>query len=285
MPSGSLPLNTLINPPWFFFRAQTQDIFSYRSLLDDAMRLGEYLKSQGLSPQDKVLFLMDSRPAFVQAFLAVMYAGAIAVPLDAQYSLEQVHAIVDHCQAKMILLTKHVQKSVQVFDSPVPVYTVDDEDFHSEWRRQETPGRLPEASSSDDTAMLFYTSGTTAQPKGVMLTHANLLSDVQAIYALNIVQPPDVFLSILPLHHAYAFTSTLLVPLLCGARVVYPAGINSMELAKELHEKHPGNHSGRGSAGFRLAGEVGEPAHPQSAFLRRDRLCGFCLLCRRPCGG
>ncbi|HOY08967.1 MAG TPA: AMP-binding protein [Candidatus Omnitrophota bacterium] len=221
-------------PALVFFKAQTQDTFSYRSLLDDAVRLGEYLKAQGVLPQDKIILLMDSRPAFVQAFLAVMYARAVAVPLDVQYSLEQVRAVMDHCQARVVLLTERVQKSFPDLHSPVPAYTVDAKAFQSQWSGLDVRDVFQKDSASDDVAMLFYTSGTTACPKAVMLTHANLLSNVYSIYALNIARPQDVFLSILPLHHAYAFTSTLLIPLLCGASVVYPAGMNSLELAKAM---------------------------------------------------
>ncbi|MFA5260954.1 MAG: AMP-binding protein, partial [Candidatus Omnitrophota bacterium] len=220
-------------PALVFFKAQT-DTLSYRDLLDDAVRLGEYLKSQGVVPQDKVVLLMDSRPAFVQAFLAVMYARAVAVPLDIQYSVEQVRAVIDHCQARVVLLTEHVQKNFPDFVPRIPAYTVDATAFQSQWRGQEVKDVFPAKPSADDVAMLFYTSGTTASPKGVMLTHANLLSNVYSIYALNIAQPQDVFLSILPLHHTYAFTSSLLIPLLCGASVVYPSGINSLELAKAM---------------------------------------------------
>ena len=220
-------------PALVFCGGQAQDTFSYQKLLNDAVCLGEYLQSQGLAPQDKVILLMDGRPAFVQAFLAVMYAGAVAVPLDTQYSADQVQAIAEHCQAKMVLWTEQVRKGFPGFVPRAPSYTLDAE-LQAEWSRRKGQGDCPGNISPGEVAVLFYTSGTTASPKGVMLTHANLLSNVYAIYALNIVRPQDVFLSILPLHHAYAFTSTLLVPLLCGASVVYPAGINSLELAKAM---------------------------------------------------
>jgi len=222
-------------PALVFLKAPMRETtISYQNLLNDAVRLGEYLKSQGVSPQDKVILLMDSCPAFVQAFLAVMYVQAVAVPLDIQFSADEVRAVMEHCQARVVLFSERVRKSFQEFQSPIPIYTVDTKPFQEQWSGQAVRDVFQPESACGDVAMLFYTSGTTAGPKAVMLTHANLLSNVDSIYALNIVQSQDVFLSILPLHHTYAFTSTLLIPMLCGARVVYPASLNSLELAKAM---------------------------------------------------
>ncbi|HSV43996.1 MAG TPA: AMP-binding protein, partial [Candidatus Bathyarchaeia archaeon] len=83
---------------------------------------------------------------------------------------------------------------------------------------------------SQDVAAFFYTSGTTAQPKAVMLTHQNLLSNVDAIHKTGLVFEDDVVVSILPLHHTYAFTTTLLCPLLLGMTIAYPRSMASVDL-------------------------------------------------------
>ncbi len=100
------------------------------------------------------------------------------------------------------------------------------------------PGNFtPLAVSSDDLAALLYTSGTTADPKGVMLTHANLMGEAEAVFGWAQIGPEDALLGILPLFHALAQMANLLLPLACGARVVYLETLNTTELLRALRER------------------------------------------------
>jgi len=84
--------------------------------------------------------------------------------------------------------------------------------------------------NGDDVASLIYTSGTTAKPKGVMLTHGNFLAGFNSCNKVNLCSSKDGFISILPLFHAYAFMGTLVLPLFTGAKIVYPSSLKSYEL-------------------------------------------------------
>src|SRR5205807_7054519 len=86
-------------------------------------------------------------------------------------------------------------------------------------------------------AAILYTSGTTADPKGVMLTHANLLGECDAVFGLLRLGPSDAVLGVLPLFHALAQMANLLLPLVKGARVVYLETLNSTELLRALSER------------------------------------------------
>ena len=88
-----------------------------------------------------------------------------------------------------------------------------------------------------DLASLLYTSGTTADPKGVMLTHANLLGEVDAVFGLLEIGPTDAVLGMLPLFHVLAQMANLLLPLVKGARVVYLETLNTTELLRALRER------------------------------------------------
>ncbi len=101
------------------------------------------------------------------------------------------------------------------------------------------PGKFqPAPSTVDDLASLLYTSGTTADPKGVMLTHANFLGEVEAVFNWVDLGPTDALLGVLPMFHVLAQMANLLLPLVKGARVVYLETLNTTELLRALQERN-----------------------------------------------
>jgi long-chain acyl-CoA synthetase len=98
-------------------------------------------------------------------------------------------------------------------------------------------GFQPVAPREDDLAALLYTSGTTADPKGVMLTHANLVGEANSVFSVLTIGPSDALLGILPMFHVLAQMANLFLPLFNGARVVYLETLNTTELLRALHER------------------------------------------------
>src|SRR5262249_12900718 len=100
------------------------------------------------------------------------------------------------------------------------------------------PGEFRPAGVQDgDLAVIMYTSGTTSDPKGVMLTHANLLAEAKSVFASIDVDHRDSILAVLPLFHALAQMANLLLPFAAGARIVYLEEINTTELLRALSER------------------------------------------------
>src|SRR5262249_27097432 len=91
--------------------------------------------------------------------------------------------------------------------------------------------------TTEDLAVLLYTSGTTSDPKGVMLTHGNLSAEADDVFTTIRVTPDDALLGVLPLFHALAQMANLLLPLSIGARVVYLESLNTTELLRALQER------------------------------------------------
>jgi long-chain acyl-CoA synthetase len=101
------------------------------------------------------------------------------------------------------------------------------------------PGTFkPAPSTADDLASLIYTSGTTADPKGVMLTQANFQGEVEAVFTWVTLGPTDAFLGVLPMFHVLAQMANLLLPLVKGSRVVYLETLNTTELLRALQERN-----------------------------------------------
>src|ERR1017187_979571 len=99
-------------------------------------------------------------------------------------------------------------------------------------------GFQPGVPAESDLAALLYTSGTTADPKGVMLTHANLVGEANAVFGVVKIGPADALLGILPMFHVLAQMANLFLPLFNGARVVYLETLNTTELLRALQERN-----------------------------------------------
>src|SRR5262249_31636839 len=110
----------------------------------------------------------------------------------------------------------------------------------STWKNVQASGAngfAPAQVGAEDLAVILYTSGTTSDPKGVMLTHDNLLGEADSVFKFLKVGPRDSILGILPLFHALAQMANLLLPFAAGARVVYLETLNTTELLRGLRER------------------------------------------------
>ena len=206
--------------------------YTYGRLYRDSLAVAGWLQAQGVQPGDRVAILLENRPEWPMSYFGALLAGAVAVPLDPvsrwdliQYALEQTRArvIFTFPQAPLTQLkNSRSWKRLWWWGKPrdsggkISNFT---EVLKSSVDQAETPGLRPDA--PDELASIIYTSGTTGIPKGVMLSHQNFLANFQGIAQLNAIRPEDNFLAILPLHHAFPFTATLLMPLFSRARITY----------------------------------------------------------------
>ena len=99
-------------------------------------------------------------------------------------------------------------------------------------------GFTPSSATPDDIACILYTSGTTSDPKGVMLSHANLRGEMESVFRFVRFDYTDAILGVLPLFHALAQMANLMLPLACGARVVFLEALNTNELLRALTERN-----------------------------------------------
>ena len=219
--------------------------FTYGQVQAMALKVAAFLLGQGFKQGDFAGLILENRPEWPIIYLGIMYAGLTCVPIDPQLPPQDLENILDDCGADILFTSSEIfkkkfnRKIIESLKSAVVLDNPENQDRVIDFSRIEEmpqegvawPEVTPEAVAS-----LIYTSGTTAKPKGVVLTHANLCSNFQSINQLNICLPGDNFLSILPLHHTYAFMVTLLVPLCIGARVTYCASFKPEELSGIIKE-------------------------------------------------
>jgi len=201
-------------------------VTTYDELFAHAARVAGWLEAAGITAGDRVAILAANDARWIAAYIGILRHGAIAVPLDTAYTADQVATIAADSGARAVLTTPKYQAAAGASG-----VLLDDVLVASPTTRPPADRR------DDDAAMLLYTSGTTADPKGVVLTHANLDAERRAAFGVVHVTEEDAVLGVLPLFHALAQMANLLLPLSVGARVVFLDVVDSASLLGALQTR------------------------------------------------
>ncbi len=216
---------------------------TYRELANRVINLASHLIMSGGKKNDRIAIISENRPEWCIAYLAILSSGCIAVPLDAQLGPEEVKTLLLDAGTGVVLhsnktadqlagFTEHFRKSM----SRDPLFIDFDSTEYRETEKRPPAESLPTC-DQDDIASIIYTSGTTGNPKGVVLTHRNFCSDAKALIDARIVSHEDNVLSILPLHHTYAFMCTFLVPVFLGASITNPRSMKGPDMIAAIQGK------------------------------------------------
>jgi long-chain acyl-CoA synthetase len=218
----------------------TRTSITYRELRDRAHRAGILLAQRGIKPGDRVLLISENSPDWVLAYFAILFAGAVAVPLDHLVSAEELVPICKIAQPRAALVSAEVAQRLDsgIRDAASAITELD----LAELSRPFILGRkvaIPSPPDRKSLASIVFTSGSTGTPKGVMLTHGNFGAEVGMIGRVFSLSGEDTLLSLLPLHHAFEFTCGLLLPLASGATIAYPLHFDSKELSRIMADIQP----------------------------------------------
>lgn len=181
------------------------EIISYSRLRESAYRVAFFLQQQGLKPAEPVAIMLPTSTAYFYSFFGILFAGGIPVPIYPPARLSQLedhllrHArILSNCGSRIFITVPEAKRVAQLLKAQVSglQHIVSTDDLLSS-----PPATSVPVINALDIAFIQYTSGSTGDPKGVMLSHANLLSNIRAMgHAVN-AGPKDVFVSWLPLYH------------------------------------------------------------------------------------
>ncbi|MCL2006856.1 MAG: AMP-binding protein [Treponema sp.] len=209
-------------PALTIFRDGKQDDWlSYKSLGEKALQFGLSLRNLGINPGDRVLLLSDNCPEWPIAYFGIAIAGAVSVPLLTGFSEEQVQNIATHSGVSAVVLGHGMEGKLGMLSKDIPVIFLDEEKMDivssfSDSSLESLPERRPE-----DLATIIYTSGTSGNSKGVMLSNLNLISCAFSLMSLVKFTTKDRILSVLPLAHAYECSLALLTPIMGGSSIAY----------------------------------------------------------------
>jgi long-chain acyl-CoA synthetase len=242
-------LNTKIGSEWINISAET---FVHR-----VRNLALGLADLGVKPGDRIALLSENRPEWSIADLAILSLGAINVPIYTTQAVDQIRYILEDSGTRAIFVSNkklfgHAAKALEGLDflerviffdePPIDVEratTLEKLEKIGQQRAENKPFLLNaylSAIKPDDLATIIYTSGTTGEPKGVMLTHANFMSNVLAITAGLPISSTDIALSVLPLSHIFERTGFYIF---CynGVSVYYTASFD--QVGENLREVRP----------------------------------------------
>lgn len=189
--------------------------------LDERVRsVQEMLLSAGLNPGDKVALLSSNMPNWGVSYFAITTMAMVVVPILPDFSGEELDKVIAHSEAKALIISdkQYTKLSKQIIESMNIVVRIKNLTVLTQKVEAQGSQRAPE---SDELAAIIYTSGTTSQPKGVMLTHRAICKQIELIYKLFPVVKEDVFLSVLPLAHTYECSIGMIYPFTYGSSVTY----------------------------------------------------------------
>jgi len=160
-------------------------------------------------------------PNWAVSYFAITTSSRVVVPILPDFSSFEIVNVLEHSDSKALIVSKKLQYKIpeHIFQDLTLVITMDDMDIIK--APQNENHIIPSTPYPSDLASIIYTSGTSGTSKGVMLSHSNLVSQTIMTYKLFPIHKEDVFLSILPLSHAYECSIGMILPFAYGAHVVY----------------------------------------------------------------
>jgi long-chain acyl-CoA synthetase len=225
---------------------------TYAELRRMAESVGRWIGENGFARGSRLAIVADNHPRWVAAYLGVIAAGCTVVPLDTALHADQLTKLLKDSGASALFCdAKHAEIAREAVTGLNIGLVLTDSDRMTQQSPSERwlanlpaifesgPGNFrPAPAAADDLASLLYTSGTTADPKGVMLTHANFQGEVEAVFNWVDLGPTDALLGVLPMFHVLAQMANLLLPLVKGSRVVYLETLNTTELLRALQQRN-----------------------------------------------
>jgi len=208
----------------------TQCVATHGEWASRAARVGAHLLAAGLAPGDRVVIFMRNHPRYLELMFGAWWAGLVVVPVNAKLHIKEVQWIVDNSAARWAFVTSDVAPDSAALTGLDGVMDAESAACTAWLEAGEALPAIEERAATD-TAWLFYTSGTTGRPKGVMITHRNLMT--MGLTYFNDVDPIDAGDAIAyaaPMSHGAGIYA---IPhLMAGARHVVPAsgGFDAAEL-------------------------------------------------------
>ncbi len=230
------------------------EVYTYADLLAQIRAVAFNLGDRGVGFGERVALIGENHPCWASAYLGSLYHGAVVVPIDPNGEIETVSNFIENSEAKLIFLgPNQIERYREIGERlgrsiPAVAWRVNGNGTNGtiehleDWLATEVPADFasfaPKA-KGDDIALLMYTSGTTGTPKGVPLTHGNIVAELDAINEMINLGPEEKILSLLPLFHAYLQIVNMWIATTLGCEVGYLKELSPDELGKAMKAFRP----------------------------------------------
>jgi long-chain acyl-CoA synthetase len=238
-------------------RRDCVETYTFDHLRRMAESVGRWLAEQKIEPGTRVAIFSHNHARCLAVYLGILAVGAVAVPLDTGLQPQQLATFLkDSGCVRLFCDFKRLAAAREAAGSSLGIVILDQDGALANGEREGEDGIRaqsettldailaagpenfsPLSSAEDSLAVLLYTSGATADPKGVMLCHANLIAEINAALGWAPLNASDSVLAVLPLFHVLGQITNFVVPLAVGARVVFLETLNSEELLRALSER------------------------------------------------
>lgn len=226
--------------------------YTWGELLRQVRSIAYRLTQEGVEFGDRVALIGENHPKWAAAYLGTIYRGAVMVPLDPHGEIETITNFLENSEAKVAFLspdqTERFRQIEEKLGRHIPAVVWDLETSSNgfrrfeEWAAADFPAEFAAAeppAKDKDMAVLMYTSGTTGTPKGVPLTHANIIAELEGVNVVLKLSDKEKILSLLPLFHAYLQIVNLWIATTYGCEVGYLKELTPDELSKAMKEFKP----------------------------------------------
>ena len=205
--------------------------WSYSRLWEESGRVAAMLQQRGLGKGDQAVLWGPNCPQWVLAFFGCIRAGVVLVPLDVRSAPDYVERVLSRTEAAVAFTSRFTPKGD--VDLGIPEIAFEELEGLIEGLPQPEEVEI----APGDLAEIMFTSGTTGDPKGVMLTHRNLLANIEGVCQYIDCPPESRLLSILPLSHMYEQMGGLFIAMRSGASVTYPTSRQPTVLSRTMRER------------------------------------------------
>lgn len=205
----------------FIVSPKTGETITYKQLRQSARALTKNLSKAGLVPGDRIAYALTNSPEAALAILGILYGGFIATAVNLVSGSDTISYVLEHSEAKLIITELDtislVEEPLSGLTIPIAPYVLNDDTFC-----EQDYGFTSTEISGESDGLLMYTSGTTGQPKGVVLTQSNLIAGGNNTATAHELNSMDRAYCVLPLYHINGLCVTIMGTLVSGGSVVLP---------------------------------------------------------------
>lgn len=235
----SINVDRFPDRPCFTVFAPDKKTLTYRQANDHIRKVADYLRSIGIGKDSKVAVTGKNSPEWAIAYLAVLQAGAVVVPIDYQLTVAEAINLIRASDTKALFVDEEKYKELSAgCPQLLKVMTLYEGGPDYLYTLSAGTSALPPLIPAQETdlAAILFTSGTTGNPKGVMLTHKNFVSDCFCTQGNMTIYPTDVFYALLPIHHSYTMLAVFIEAISVGAEIVFGKRLVVKQIMQELKE-------------------------------------------------